>query len=424
MWPLRRPLYNDRQETPMSILIVTLAASPAAPATLYDYVLTPDGSTLGESSSAPLALLPLVGNSGEVVALVPAQQLSWHQVTLPKGALKRSVFREADALRLRAVLEGLLEDRLLDDTAQLHFAIEAAPRADAPVWVAVCDRAWLRAALQALEQSGHPVSRIVPEFAPDAPADVLGVTGEPDQGHLIFAAQGTVVVWPLTAASVALLNWPEQSRIVAEPAVAALAEQLFQRTVTLQQAPQRRLLAIQSSWDLAQFDLVNSNRARSWKRWSTIFASLLRAPHWRAARLALALLLVVNLAGLNAWAWKEQAVTRAQRQAIRDTLTTTFPKVQVVVDAPLQMAREVAILQQASGMASGADLEALLGVFAAAAPPGTQAAAVDYSAGELRLKGAQLTPEQNATISLQLKGQGYGLTAQGESLVIKQEAGL
>lgn len=408
----------------MSILIVTLVAAPAAPATLYDYVLTPDGSTLGESSSAPLALLPLVGNSGEVVALVPAQHLSWHQVTLPKGALKRSVFREADALRLRAVLEGLLEDRLLDDTAQLHFAMEAAPRAEGPVWVAVCERAWLRAALQALEQSGHPVSRIVPEFAPDIAADELVVIGDPDQGQLVFASQGTVVAWPLTPASVALLNWPEQNRIVAEPAVAALAEQLFQRTVTLQQAPQRRLLAIQSSWDLAQFDLVNSSRARNLKRWSTVFASLLRAPHWRPARLVLALLLVVNLAGLNAWAWKEQAVHRAQRQAIRDTLTTTFPKVQVVVNAPLQMAREVAILQQASGIASGADLETLLGVFAAATPPGTQTAALDYSAGELRLKGVKLTPEQIAPVSLQLKGQGYGLTAQGDSLVIRPESGL
>ena len=407
----------------MSILIVTLPPAPAEAASLYDYVLTPDGSTVGAAACAPLALLPRVGNSGEVVALVPAQQLSWHQVALPQGALKRGVFQEAGALRLRAVLEGLLEDRLLDETQQLHFAIEPAPRADAPVWVAVCDRAWLRAALQALEQAGQPVSRIVPEFVPDAPTDALCVMGEPDQGHLVFTTHGGVAVWPLSAASVALLNWPEENSIVAEPTVVALAELLFKRSVTLQQAAPRRLLAIHSAWDLAQFDLVNSSRARNWKRWSMTLASLVRAPHWRAARFALLLLLGVNLAGLNAWAWKEQAVIRAQRLAIREALTTTFPKVQVVVDAPLQMAREVALLQQASGAASGRDLEALLGVFGAAAPAKTQASAIDFRAGELRLKGLQLTPEALATISFQLQGQGYGVSTEGDSLVIKQVSG-
>ncbi len=53
--------------------------------------------------------------------------------------------------RLRSILEGLLEDRLLDDPAQLHFALQPGARAGSPVWVAVCDRSWLRDHLQALE---------------------------------------------------------------------------------------------------------------------------------------------------------------------------------------------------------------------------------------------------------------------------------
>jgi len=208
----------------MTTLIVTLPPEPSDAATLYDYVLSPDGNSVSEQSRAPLALLPLADKAGsEVVALVAARHLSWHQVQLPKGTLGRRVFQEGGGLRVRAVLEGLLEERLLDDTSQLHFALEPQPAADAPVWVAVCERAWLRAALQALEQSGHPVSRIVPEFAPDSLSDTLYITGQPDAAQMVCAAQGGVTLWPVSPATVALLNWPPDQLIVAEPTVAALA---------------------------------------------------------------------------------------------------------------------------------------------------------------------------------------------------------
>jgi general secretion pathway protein L len=407
----------------MTTLIVTLPAQPADPSALYDYVLSSDGSTVGEQSSTPLALLPLPGGAGEVVALVGARYLSWHQVQLPKGTLGRRFYQEASSARVRAVLEGLLEERLLDETSQLHFAIEPTPRAEAPVWVAVCERAWLQAALQALEQAGRPVSRIVPEFAPDMAADMLYVTGEPDDAQLVFAARGGVAVWPLSAASVALLNWPEAAVVVAEPAVAALAEQLFKRNISLQQAAQRRVQASQSAWDLAQFEFVNSSRARTWKRLSESLASLLHAPRWRAARFAVLALLAVNLIGLNAWAWKEQAVVKAQRAAINEVLTRTFPQVRVVVDAPIQMAREVAALQQASGAPSGRDLETLLGAFGAVAPVGTIPAAIEFVSGELRLKGLSLPPEALAAVTFKLRPQGYAASAEGDSLVLKQVAG-
>lgn len=409
----------------MTTLIVTLPSAPSDAAALYDYVLTPDGSTVGEQSRAPLALLPQAGKAGgEVVAVVTAGKLSWHQVQLPKGTLGRRFFQEGGALRVRAVLEGLLEDRLLDDTEQLHFALEPQPKTDAPVWVAVCDRAWLRAALQALEQAGLELSRIVPDFTPDSLTDTLYVVGEPDAAHMVFNDRGGVAVWPLTAASVALLNWSEGRAIVAEPAVAALAEQLFKRTVTLQQSAQRRLQAIQSPWDLAQFDMVNSNSARTWKRWSASISSLLRAPRWRAARVALLALLLVNLAGLNAWAWKQQAAINAQRLAIGAVLTSTFPNVRVVVDAPIQMAKEVAALQQASGAPSGRDLESLLSAFVAVAPVATAPTAIEFVAGEVRMKGLKLKAEDLPALSFKLKPQGYSATAEGDSVLIKQVPGL
>lgn len=408
----------------MSTLIITLSSAPLDSAAVYDYVLTPDGLTVGASSHVPLALLPPVGNSDEVVAVVPASQLSWHQVQLPKGTLGRRFFQDGSTARLRTVLDGLLEDRLLDETTQLHLAIEPQPRAEAPVWVAVCDRAWLQAALHALEQAGRPASRIVPEFAPDTLADTLYVMGTPEDAHMVFTARGGVAVWPLTPASAALLNWPEAHELVAEPAVAALAEQIFKRNVTLQQGGAQRLQALASSWDLAQFDLVSSNRARRWKHLSALLRNLAQAPRWRAARVALLALVLVNLAGLNIWAWQEQARLNAQRTAIREVLTGTFPNVQVVVDAPVQMAREVTALQQASGAPSSRDLEAMLSAFGVVARADIAPAAIEFVAGELRLRGLKLTPEDTTALSFKLKPQGYQASTEGDSLVIKQESGL
>lgn len=406
----------------MTTLIVTLAPAPLDAATLYDYVLTPDGSTVAEHSRAPLALLPKVARSGdEVVGLVPMAHLSWHQVKLPTGALNRNFMQDGGVSRLRAVLEGLLEDRLLDETSQLHFAIEPRSGADVAVWVAVCDRTWLRDALRVLEQSGRPVSRIVPELTPEALANTVYVMGEPGDAHVVSADRGSIVVLPLSAACLNFLNCPDTFDLVAEPAVAALAEQMFRRTATLQQGTQRWLGALQSPWDLAQFDLVNSGRARTWKQLSAGMLAFARLPRWRAARLAVLTLFLVNLVGLNAWAWKEQSLVNAQRAAIRGVLTSTFPNVQVVVDAPIQMAKEVALMQRASGAVSNRDLEVMMGALGAVAPAGASVSAIEFALGELRLKGLQLAPEDLSQLSLKLQSLGYLVVPEKEGLLVKLE---
>ena len=406
----------------MSTLIVTLPQALASPASVLDYVLSPYGQQASRSASSPAALLPQTASADELVALVPAHKLSWHQVTLPQGILGRGFLQKANPARLRAVLEGLLEERLLDEPAQLHFAIEPQPQAGAPVWVAVCERAWLQSALSVLEQAGRPVSRIVPAFAPGALADTLHVTGEPASAHLVFTAQGGVTVWPLSRATVALLQWPPDARIVAEPAVAALAEQLFDRPVTLQPVAQQHVLAAQSAWDLAQFELVNSGRARSLKRWTRHLGEFVNAPRWRAARLSLVALLLVNLLGLNAWAWQEQTRLKAKREAVRAVLSTTFPNVRVVVDAPVQMRRELQALQQTHGAASGADLETVLEAFGAVAPAGIALQAIDFVAGELQIKGLKLKPDEVAALAFKLKPRGFSASADGDKLLVKPVA--
>ena len=109
----------------MTSLIISLPLVGPDAAELYDYVLSSDGLTPVAHASVPLALLPTTHD--EVVALVPAQALSWHQVKLPVGSVPRVMSGERASARLRSILDGALEDQLLDDPAQLHLALQPRP---------------------------------------------------------------------------------------------------------------------------------------------------------------------------------------------------------------------------------------------------------------------------------------------------------
>lgn len=396
----------------MSALIVLLTPDPGSASAEYEYVVTTDGVAADSHGSAQAALLPLPRRGGtEVVAVVPAGRISWHRIVLPKGSTAASP-------RLRSVLEGLLEDQLLDEPEALHFALPPQVRTGEPVWVATCDRGWLRDALQALEAAQRPVARIVPEFAPQGDP-VLFALGEPQHPLLVLAGSEGVIMLPLTSQALSLLpSLPESTRWVAEPAVAALAEQLLQRRPELQQAPQRWLQAAQSDWDLAQFEFSRTGRARAMKKIGTAWADLLAAPQWRAARWGAVLLVALNLLGLNAWAWRERAALDDKRMAMRQILTGTFPHVKVAVDPPVQMAKEVAALRQTTGAVSSRDLEAMLGALSSAPLSQRPAAAIEYASGELRVRGIASSQDEAEPIISALAGQGYAAALQGETLVV------
>lgn len=413
----------------MSILTVRLPlpTGDAAAPREYGFVLSSDGHAVERQGSAAPALLPLPGRPGEIVALVPAQLLAWQRVTLPRGV------KSGQATRLRAVLDGLLEERLLDDTQTLHFALEPGIRSDEPAWVAVCDRAWLREAVQALEAAGRPVARIVPEFEPDAAADpqrTFHAIGSPDNGWLVATGEQNgsgVSLLPLGAPGWALLEAgaalsDELPLLLAEPAVAAVTESLAGRPAVLQTPAEHWLAASRSRWDLAQFDLANSGRSRAARRASSWVGLLWQAPQWRAARWGLAVLLLANLVGLNAYAWRESRDSRLREASVRAILTQTFPSVQVVVDAPLQMGREIALLRQSTGSASGTGLESLLDAIGSTLPPGRSASAIDFARGEARLAGLALQPEELTRLIDALRPRGLVAAVEGDQLVIRPGA--
>ena len=410
----------------MSSLFVHLPLEPIGSATELAFALSPDGRTPGPHTSAAVALLPQpAGVAAEVVAVVPVDALSWHLVDLPKGVAGGSP-------RVRAVLAGLLEDRLLDEPESLHFALQPAARAGERAWVAVCNKAWLHAALQALEAAGRRATRIVPEFAPGPVPSVHVLGGTPDARIVATGVAGVVAIPLSSGAPLALgtvfgvdgATGPAFEAIPchAEPAAAALAERLLARPVSLQQAPQRWLDAAQSDWDLAQFDLTSTGSGRLGKRVGNQLLDWLRAPRWAVARWGLGLLLLANLVGLNAAAWKERNALAAKQGAVRAVLLETFPGVKVVVDAPLQMQREAAALRQGSGALSNGDLEAMLAALGTAIGGTKTVSGIEFKRDETRITGLPLSPEELARAQASLRGNGLMVRRDAKVLTLSTGA--
>jgi len=368
-------------------------------------VLSVDGVSPSQHGSTVLSLLP---QADEWVLLVPTQALSWHRLTLPKAPPKR----------MRAALEGVLEEQLLDEPGALHLALEPGARPGTPAWVAVCDLAWLKQCLQLLDAVPHPLLRLVPEHAPATSPlaePQFYLDGQPEQAWLTRVDAEGVLRLPWSAQ----LPAPSQA-VCAEPAVAELAEQWLQRKVDLVHPAQRAAHSARSEWDLAQFGLLDTQGARRARRWWGRVRKLLYEPRWRAWRWGTVCLLGVNLIGLNALAWTESRAAAAQQAALNGLLTRSFPAVKVVLDAPLQMQREVDKLQAGSGALRPNDLEAMLVRLGPLLAPGNAPTGLRYSRDELSLLG--LNPGFAAPLQAPLKALGYASRMDGQRLVLRAEA--
>lgn len=337
------------------------------PHTAVDWASSSDGQQVINHGTSALSALPA---DAETVLVLPPQSVSWHTVTLPK----------VPAARLRAVLDGLLEERLLSDTADLHFALAPGAKAGASVWVAACHKGWVKSWIQALDQSGHPVTRIVPGLSPllasggtETPDLIVHwAHHQTDQAWLASASAAGVSCTPLipqvgaALATMAPVSETTQVQWLAEPVAAAQAEQCFDQRFTLLTLPDWLLRCAQSDWNLAQFDLSQSNSARRGQRLRQFWRELRSAPAWRPARWGLVALVAVQLIGVNAAAWQERRSLRSKQQSLSQVLQATFPDVKLVLDAPVQMQRELSNMRQARGQLSTGDLEAMLSAIAKA----------------------------------------------------------
>ena len=392
------------------MLIIALPHHAKDAAHGYAHVHSDGHSVLRHATGAAATLST---HAGEVVAVVPHSRLSWHSVQLPPAS---------HGPRMAAVLQGLLEDRLLADPAELHIgsapnATDTARQGGASL-VAVCDKAWLRQALAPLQAAGLQVQRIVPELAPSAKS-VLHVMGTPDHAQCVLRhAHGATLLPPNTAQWHAFAELQNaQLPIQAEPAMVARVQETLQRQPMLQSPAQRWVQSSQTDWDLAQGEWAQGNAQRLWRWLQHTWQTLSHAPAYKPLRYGVAAGVMLQVLGLNLVAWREQTALDQQRTAMTTLLQATFPHVSLVVDAPLQMQREVDALQQKSGLASSTDLEPLLSALGQALPTGQAPNEIHFANHSLRVTG--ITPDARATT--QLQALGLSLRADGDTWVLQAQ---
>lgn len=379
----------------MSTLIVQLPAQPrlaaqrtqeSAEAPLPEelaYVFSPDGVHLGNQGLAPVNQLP---EAQHLIAVVAPADIGWHRVTLPK----------APASRLRQALAGLLEEALLEEESELHLAVEPGVAAGRPAWIGALSKPWLSGMLARLEQNGRSVDRVVPAWTPDGPV----------AGHVFNAATGLQLAWRDADGPLCLpLDCPATRSLLARqpadadidwsscPEGATEAAHLAGRPVGAQSDAQALLDAASSGWNLRQFDLAPQRRGQ--RAAQDAWLQFWQGPTWRATRIGLLALLILQLAGANLWAWQQRRALEQRRQAMVTLLQTTFPQVRAVIDAPAQMQKEIDLLRATAGRPGDTDLEPLLYAAQAAWPPSRGPAnGLHFEAGRLTLDSPGWSPPE------------------------------
>lgn len=398
----------------MSQLLVTLPLPGSSQIELAYAMVASSGALTSQGRAVP-ALLP---KADQATLIVPPQAMSWHAAQLPK--MPRGISAE----KTQAMLAGVLEEQLLDDPAHLHLvafpSLKASSDAEHLTWVAAVQKSWLQEAIATMQDARLPLASIVPQTLPSETAH-WHVSGSSDAPWLTCADGQGVMSLPLrqTAWVPAL---PEGAALTAEPAVAALTEHLLGQRATVFQGPQIAWQSLQAAQangvDLAQGALAVAGRGRAWQSFTAGLADMLAAPAWRPLRWGLALLLVANVIGLNAWSYKQASALDAKRTEMKQLLTQSFPNVKVVVDAPLQMQRELSNLRQSQGQLSGRDFESIYGRFSGLAGMNNAPDAIEFVANEVQIRGSGLAASQLDALLPRLQYAGLQVRSDAQALVV------
>ncbi len=325
----------------------------------YTYAVTSDGFDLVSHGQCAASLLP---KADSVVAVLSDADVGWHRITLPK----------ASGSRLAAALVGVLEEALLDDAENTLLAIAPQATAGQPTWIAAVHLTWLSTELSALEQAHVFVHRVVPPIWPDEVACGHFCEVEDARGntHMTLSwsdSEGVAVMSLLGSLPRRRVPrpGPPGTRWTTTPGAAEAAELWLGTPINVMSTPFRMLQASRTLWNMRQFSLTRKNQGMRAAR------DILRqfmTPNWRPVRVGLVSLVLLQVVGLNLWAWRQQAEIKARGEMMTHVLKSTFPQVQAVLDAPVQMQREVQALRAVAGKPGEGDLETSLQAAASAWP--------------------------------------------------------
>ena len=403
----------------MSTLIILLAAQPrlAAPTTAghvapaeFDYVLSVDGTRVTEHGRATPAALP---RAALVAAVLRPSDVAFQRVNVPK----------APAARMRAALTGVMEEGLLEDEDEVHLALAPDAKPGTEHWVAVVNKPWLRAQLDALEAGNVALDRAVPSWWPDE--GVAGHTfreGGPDEpAQLAWRDDAGVLCVPLASpVSRALLTaLPEDTvvRWTATPETALDASEFVGMPVASVTDEEQGLRAARAGWNLLQFDLQPQRRGVKLVR--DVAARFAFDPAWRVTRLGLIALVAVTLLGLNVRALQESHRIAQKKAALTAAVAEAFPNVKTIYDPAAQAQREIDTLRAAAGRPGDGDIETLLQAAESAWPQShSPISNLKFEPGRLTLPADGWTPQEIERFTTQLRAANVDVQSASGKLVL------
>ena len=344
-------------------------------ATRFGWMLFDARSALLREGRSTLDEIP---PADEVEGVLPAARVLFARLKLPR----------VNAATIRELLPFAVEDRLLADPANIH-AVAGHAGAPGETVVAVIDREWLRAMLDALARAGIRPTRAWPES--------FLLAGGHGDWHLVWGERRGMLVdddgvsatfdhdasgaYPL-ALRLALDEAatrgerPSVVRVHNEGGVALpdLARWSAESGMAFTPGSQWEKLSrgepSDKCIDLLQGEFA-AGRSRAWR--------LPRAALALAALIALAQITFVTVDAMRLR--HERKTLEAERESL---FRTAFPEAKVVVDPDLQMQRNLAELKRTRGMTGGDGFLGLLSAAAQAAPQ--PARSIEFANGRLTIR--------------------------------------
>lgn len=324
----------------------------------------------GTSTSSGESVPDAIPAADRTVAVIPVSRIAFIDAMLPR----------VSAARRQQLLNFAIEDKLTIDPETVH-AVEVGP-ADTGAnqfVVAAIDRAWLTRALDWLTANDLAADLAVPETALAAVGqgewllDLNGSRGfavRPDglaYGIDFVASDLTKPPFSLSlalneaAASADSRALPTRLNIVAPTELASRIDRALWEAelgVTSKDGMSLHIKPAMGQAVTAQESrLIASNFMVGRFRPDTQNTGTMAAFKWAAGLACVSIL--IHLVGTGADAWRVGVQRRALENDIRQIFLRSFPEATTVVDAPLQMSRNLDQLRRERGLAQDATLAKL-----------------------------------------------------------------
>lgn len=368
-----------------------------------------------QSGNDPLAALP---KAAECIAIAAADRVLFTSAKLPPGSRRK----------WEAALPFAAEEHTLNDPEDNH-TVPGPTLADGRTVLAVVDKPWLGRIVEACRAANLPVRRMIPETLLPTPGRMTGTSLQqawmPDiwvliwdglsgflrTGHASGMAldEGDAMTAPLglhlcLEAAQANSSSPAPGKIeVCFPKHIPEAQRSLPQWNSLPVA-----LAAGPEWDWRRAPIPDNALNLLWGE----FAPRLRVrewwPKWRPFAWILLAALGIEILGANIeWALlasEKNKLTREMEQSFR----AAFGDSAAIVNAPLQMRRNLAGLRHAAGLSDASDFLPLID--AAAIPlsalPAGSVRGLHYDAGRLDLEIALDRKEDFRALQQRLQDRG------------------